>query len=99
MGKDDVSRLMAVKAALVGTTNTAGWQYVKQIAANVVKQAVQAAIDENDEVQGAILRRKAKAAQDVFRELFNAIEVSKQFGTDQEPEWFEQLSFEETEIQ
>jgi len=90
----EISRLMAIKAALITTTNTQGWQYIRQIADNVVKSAIQAAIDEDDPIKGETLRRKAKALKDGLSDLFNAIETSKQFGTEQEPEWFAQLSDE-----
>jgi hypothetical protein len=97
MPNPETQRLMAVKAALVVTTNTAGWQYVKQIAENVVKAAIQAALDEDDSVKGESLRRKAKAAQEIFRDLFNVIETSKAFGTDDEPGWFTDLADQEPE--
>lgn len=94
MSNNDVGRLMAVKAALVVTTNTPGWRYVKQIADNVVKAAVEAAISEDDDTKAVPLRRKAKVAREIFNDLFNAIDTSKQFGTNDEPEWFANLQFD-----
>lgn len=91
----EVARLLAIKSALISTTNTVGWKYIRQIADNVVKNAVQAAIDADDPKAGESLRQKAKALQEGLRDLFNTIETSKQFGTEQEPEWFSQLSFDE----
>jgi len=91
---NNIERLTAVKAALVVTTNTPGWQYMKQIAANVVDACVQAAIDEEDSNKGEVLRRKAKAMQDGFRDYFNTIESTKQFDAQPQSDWFASLSFE-----
>lgn len=90
----NADRLMAAKAALVVTTNTPGWQFIKQIAANVVDACVQRAIDEEDSAKGEVLRRKAKAMQDGFRDFFNSIESTKSFEVQTEPDWFANLSFE-----
>lgn len=83
-----------MKAALVQTTNTAGYVYIKQMADNVVQNAIQAAIDADNEANATALRWKAKSLKDGFRALFAAIETTKQFGSDSEPEWFSQLAFE-----
>jgi hypothetical protein len=92
----EVQRLNAIRAALNVTTNTHGWVYAKQIADNIVKVSTQAAKDAaDDDVKGLILLRKAKVAEEIFRDFFNAIETSKQFGTEEEPEWFTQLAFDE----
>lgn len=79
MDKNEANRLMAIKAALVVTTNTPGWSYIKQIANNRVQKAVQEALDEEDSAKGETRRLKAKAMQLGFTDLFAAIEVTKAF--------------------
>lgn len=92
----ETERLLAVRAALLQTTNTIGWTYVKQMAENIVKQSTQAALDEENPVLGESKRLKAKAMQSGFYSFFSTIETAKSFSTDQEPEWFSQLNeFEE----
>lgn len=89
-------RLLAVRAAMMQTTNTVGWNYVKQMATNIVSKMTQEALDEENPVLGESKRLKAKALQQGFHEFFEVIETSKSFGTEQEPDWFTELSqFEE----
>jgi len=75
----EITRQMGIKAALVSTTNTQGWQYVKQLADRVVKNAVQEALDEEQPSVGESKRLKAKALQKGFAELFQQIETVKQY--------------------
>ena len=91
-------RLLMVKAALAQTVNTQGWPIVKQIADNAIALASKAAIDEEDPEKGEILRYKAQALKNGFRDIFKAIEEAQQFGTEEEPSWFERLAFEDQEI-
>ena len=89
-------RLLAIRAALMQTTNTLGWAYVKQMADNIVKQETQRALDEENPILGESKRLKAKALQAGFNDFFSTIETSKSFGTDEEPDWFSSLNeFEE----
>lgn len=93
---NETERLMVVRAALMQTTNTPGWNYVKQMAENIVKLSTQEALDEEDPVKGESKRLKAKAMQKGFEQFFSTVETAKAFGTDDEPEWFAQLNeFEE----
>jgi hypothetical protein len=93
----ETERLLALKAALMQTTNTVGWVYVKQMADKIVKQSTQAALDEDNPILAESKRQKAKAMQAGFRDFFSVIETSKSFGTESEPDWFSELSeFEET---
>ena len=92
----ETDRLLAVKAALMQTTNTHGWAYCKQIADRIVQKYTQEALDEENPVIGESKRLKAKALQAGFNDYFSTIETAKSFGTDSEPEWFEKLNeFEE----
>lgn len=94
----ETERLLAVRAALMQTTNTLGWAYVKQMADNIVKQTTQAALDEDNPAIAESKRVKAKAMQVGFRDFFAAIETTKAFGTDEQPDWFASLNeFEELE--
>jgi len=76
---DEISRLMAVKNAMVQTTNTPGWNYIKQLADNIVKKTVDEALDEEDSNKGESKRLKASALKKGFAELFAAIEATKAF--------------------
>ena len=79
MDVNEHNRLIVVKAALISTTNTPGWGYIKQLANNVVQKSVQEALDEEDPQKGESKRLKAKAMQKGFSELFNAVEATKGF--------------------
>lgn len=92
MARDD-SRIMAIKAALVGTTNTPGWKYVEQIANNAVQKSVQEALDTEDSVIGEARRLKAKAMQLGFKMLFDTIRGVKAF----DPEAVDDSGFGELE--
>jgi hypothetical protein len=90
------TRLMAVKQALVSTTNTTGWRYITQISDNVIKAAERAAIDEEDDVRGAVLRRQAQALRKGLTDLFAAIEAAKQINLEPDSnDWFAELSLEQ----
>jgi hypothetical protein len=82
MDPKEVARITAIRAALVQTTATAGWAYIKQMSENVVAKAIQDALDAEDET-GEAKRFKASSLQKGFRDLFNAIEVTKSFNPDQ----------------
>jgi hypothetical protein len=75
----NIAQLMAAKARLVQTTNTLGWGDVQQIANNLVAQAMQEAMDEEDRDRGEAKRLKAKGMQNGFESLFVTIEKLKQF--------------------
>lgn len=75
---DDIARTLAIKNALIQTTSTPGFGFMKQIAQNVVAQAVQDALDAEDGT-GEQKRLKAKALQKGFEDLFNVIENTKAF--------------------
>lgn len=73
----EVSRLMAIKAAIVATTASQGWQFIKQIAKNIEEKAKEVAIDEPDPMVGEQFRLLARAKKEAFKDLFNAIEASR----------------------
>ena len=79
MDKNENSRLLAIKAALIAMTNSPGWTYFKQMSNNVVQKTVQEALDEEDSEKGEAKRLKAKAMQKGLAELFNAVEITKGF--------------------
>lgn len=86
--RDEINRLAAVKAQLLATTHTTGWGYIKKIAANAVDKAIQDALDEQDRDRGELKRIKAKAMQQGFAEVFEAIEAGITF----DPKQFEDAS-------
>jgi hypothetical protein len=77
--QQEVSRQMAVKAAIISTTNTPGWSFIKQLADNRVKKAVQEALDEDDRDKGESKRLKAKAMQVGFNDLWAYIDSIKTY--------------------
>jgi hypothetical protein len=91
MATAEIDRLVAVKAALLQTTSTIGWHYIKQMSDNIVAKWTQEALDEEDPVKGESKRLKAKAMQAGMRDLFNAVEVAKGFNADAEKGWFDDL--------
>ena|SRR5579862_2330927 len=96
----EAQRLQAVKIALVQTTGTQGWSYVRQIAENVCNRMAAQAIDEEDSAKGEILRLKAQALKNGFRDVFSVIEGAKAFDPDtSEDEWFQDLSYESNEVE
>lgn len=74
---DNNQRIAALKAALLQTTATVGWGYIKSLANSVVQKTVQEALDEEDPIRGEAKRLKASAIQKGFKELFTAIETTK----------------------
>lgn len=73
----DTARVMAVKAAMIQTTGTPGWQFIKQLADNIVAKTVNEALEEDDRDKGESKRLKAAALKKGFAELFTAIESTK----------------------
>jgi hypothetical protein len=73
----DTARILAVRAALLQTTATVGWGFIKQMADNVVAQATQACLEEDDRELGESKRLQAKALRDGFKKLFDGIEATK----------------------
>src|ERR1035437_3072119 len=92
MAVTEIDRLVAVRAALMQTTNTVGWTYIKQMSKNIVDKFTQEALDEEDPTKGESKRLKAKALQAGFNDLFNAIETAQTFSTDGEQGWFDDLN-------
>lgn len=82
--KSEVSRQLAVTAAIVGTTNTIGWQYIKELADKVVSTAVQDSLDEEDSTLGESKRLKAKALQKGFNQLFTYLDSLKTYNPEVE---------------
>ena len=88
----ETDRLLQVKAALKQTTATIGWGFMKQMAENLVKNSIQASLDEEDRDKADQKRLKAKALQAGFHDWFQAIEATRTFATDEEPSWFSNLN-------
>lgn len=84
------ARLLAIKQALLVTANTPGWQYIKQMAVNITNRMMLNAIDAKKEDRDDEIA-KARAAKEIFQELFTVVETTMTFGTDQEPQWFSDL--------
>lgn len=89
--KAERDRLMAVKVALVETSRTRGWAYIKQITNNIVFSNLQHSLAVEDEEESNQYRIKARVAREIFSQLFAVIDTSMNFGTESEPEWFSQL--------
>jgi hypothetical protein len=94
--QQEISRQMGLKNALIITTNTPGWGLIKELADEVVKQATQEALDEENPQTGESKRLKAKALQKGFLDLFAVIEQIKQFDPQlPENDSFGQIEFSE----
>ena len=71
------ARLMSVKAALIGTTNTPGFVYLRQLADNIVTKTIGEALDEEDPIKRDAKTLKAAALRKGFAELFAAVDATK----------------------
>ena len=76
---DEIARMTALKAALVQTTTTPGFDYIRQLAEKIVFKATNAALDEEDAAKRNDKVLKASALRRGFAELFNTIDQMKQF--------------------
>ncbi len=74
--EQEVSRLMAIKGAILATKSTQGWQFIQQIAQNIEKAAIQEALDEDDPVKGEAKRVLAKATRKAFGNLWQAVDAT-----------------------
>lgn len=83
-------RLLAIKQALLVTSATPGWFYLKQIAGNITAQMATEALDAKKEDRDDAIA-KARASKEIFQKLFTVIETTMTFGTDDEPSWFSDL--------
>jgi hypothetical protein len=84
------ARLLAVKQALLVTASTPGWQYLKGMAANIVNLMLSEALEAKREDRDDKIA-EAKAAKEIFKRLFTAVEATLTFGTEDEPAWFSDL--------
>lgn len=94
----DTARLLAVKAALVSTTATLGFVYVKQMAENLVQRSVEEALEEDDREKRDSKILRAAALKRGFADLWNAVESAK--AIDPQADFgsaFEQLERDEVE--
>jgi hypothetical protein len=76
---DNNRDLMAMKAALIETTASRGWVYVKKFAETVVRDLEKQAIAEEDDVKANGMRRDARGASKFKDELFRRLELAKAF--------------------
>jgi hypothetical protein len=97
----EIERLSAIKMALMQTTNSQGWFYMKQIAKNVVDNAKDKILDGKSAAEREEAALKATALRDGFAALFTAIEGAVNFDADdsQEADWFADLSFDTNEVE
>jgi hypothetical protein len=86
---------LAIRAALMQTTGTLGWQYVKDVAQGILTSATQAALDEDNPTLGESKRVKAKALQSGFSELFRVIENKKNAIADEQDDFGQLNEYEE----
>jgi hypothetical protein len=91
----ETARVTAIKAELVSTTNTQGWQFIKQLAGNIVTRNINEALEEEDSAKRDTKVLKASALRKGFADLFNAIESVKEFSEQsEEADDFASLDFE-----
>lgn len=89
--KSEHDRLMAVKVAMMETTNTRGWAYIKKIADNIVQTSLLHSLNVADDTESEQYRIKARVAREIFGQLFTVVDSSLSFGTETEPDWFSEL--------
>lgn len=95
----DPERLPIVRAALMQTTNTAGWAYIKQMTVDIQGNAIDAAIAEDDPVVGESKRQRAKALNSGFNDLFVEIgKIISSSDTDDDPAMTDLNPFENQEL-
>lgn len=83
----DPERFATVRAALMQTTNTAGWAYIKQMTVEIRAKAMDAAIEEDNPIIGESKRQRAKALVSGFNDLFAEIaKIISSSDTDDEPD-------------
>lgn len=75
----ETQRILLIKQGLVQMCSTPGWAYFQGMSKNVIAQAIQEALDEDDPVRAESKRLKAKAMQKGLAELFGAVEIAKSF--------------------
>lgn len=93
-------QILAIKAALMNTTHTHGWAYVKQFANNLVQNTTQEALDEEDPTKRNDKVLKASALQKGFKELFQLLEEFKRYNpqTNQDDDGMGDLQFEQETV-
>lgn len=74
----DSNEKIAFKKELLFTTGSRGYSYIQDMANQVLGRMAAAAINEDDDVRGASLRREAKAAQKFWTDLTQAITENTQ---------------------
>lgn len=74
---DNAEDLLRMKAAMVNTTGTPGWQYIKKFAETVLREMDRKAIDEEDDDKATGYRRDAKGARAHWNTLLQRIEIAK----------------------
>jgi hypothetical protein len=71
----EISRLLAVKAALVATRATTGFQFIRQIAKNLEAKAIEEAIEEKDRALREEKVLVAHARKMAYADLWKAVEA------------------------
>lgn len=74
-----VASLMSMKSALVETMASRGWYFVERIAEAVVRDLEKTALEEDDDLKAAGLRRDARGARKFKDDLFKRINMARNF--------------------
>ena len=90
LAESERARLLAVKQALLVTASTPGWHYLKGMAANIINIMINEALEAKREDRDDKMA-DARAAKEIFKRFFTAVEATLTFGTDSEPDWFANL--------
>ena len=77
--------LLHKKREIVTTTNSVGWRYIRALGEEAVKAAERRAIDEEDDLKGAVLRREAKAARKFLANFLLAVDAMRQADAPEQP--------------
>lgn len=91
---EEQQKLLAIKAAVGQTIHTPGWAYIKGVWANIIENAIQDTLKEDDSVKAESKRQRARALQQGLKELFAAIDGSQQVAEEQAIDWYAELGIE-----
>ena len=74
---NEVAALMVMKAALIETMASRGWQFVERFAETVVRDLETKALSEDDEIKASGYRRDARGARKFKDDLFKRLLIAR----------------------
>ena len=93
MDRDEVAKQTAVRALIQSTVRTPGWQIIRNAADALVREEMNAAIDEDDREKAEQKRLLAKAMRKGFSKLWSVVENTLVY----DPALLQESGFEESD--